>query len=370
MSHRQLAVFALAGFILSGCTQDLVAPNQPSAADAPAAQLSLTPAVTWASVDGLTSPRGMTFGPDGYLYVAESGVGGTTSTQGQCQQVPGAPGPGPFLGGLTATIAKISPEGDVTTVASGLPSEIGPDGTTSGVASVAFLDGTLYALVQAGGCSHGNPDYPSGIYRIHNDGSWEVAADYSAYYHDHPVATPELDDFEPDGDLFSMMAQGGYLYFIDANGGALNRWRPGGSIHRVIDFSAHYGHIVPTALGYHGNFYVGNLGEFPPDETQRVMKVTPSGQVKTWIDGLTAVLGLAFDSENRMYVLEMTTVGNYIPGTGRILRVDRSGTREVVASDLFFPTAMTFGPDGALYVNEWGFGLPPGGGSILRLEMP
>ncbi|HET7092048.1 MAG TPA: hypothetical protein VFI22_01185, partial [Thermomicrobiales bacterium] len=33
---------------------------------------------------GLDSPRGFAFGPDGALYVGESGVGGTTSTVGKC----------------------------------------------------------------------------------------------------------------------------------------------------------------------------------------------------------------------------------------------------------------------------------------------
>src|SRR5579863_589030 len=61
---------------------------------------------------GLEGPRGLRFGPDGYLYVAEAGAGGTTSTIGQCVQVPGAPGgPGPDTGGLTARISKISPSG-------------------------------------------------------------------------------------------------------------------------------------------------------------------------------------------------------------------------------------------------------------------
>lgn len=370
MSYPRLAVLALASFMLGGCGQDLVAPDSASNAQGvPAADVASPVTVTFSTVTGLTSPRGLTFGPDGYLYVAESGTGGTTSTEGQCAQVPGLPGPGPFTGGPTATISKISPSGDVSLVADGLPSEVGPNGTTSGVASVAFLDGTLYALVVAGGCSHGNPDHPAGIYRVHSDGSWDLAADYSAYYADHPVEHPEIDDFEPDGDLFSMISQGGFLYFVDANAGALYRWAPERSIERVIDVSAHYGHIVPTGLAYHGNFYLGNLGEFPPDQTQMVMKVTPSGQVKPWIEGLTAVLGLAFDSQNRLYVLEMTTVGNYIPGTGRVLRVDRSGKRDVVASGLFFPTAMTFGPDGALYISNWGFGLPPGGGEVLRVEV-
>src|ERR1700733_1506204 len=158
---------------------------------------------------GLEGPRGMRFGPDGYLYVAEAGTGGTNSTIGQCPQVPGPPGgPGPDTGGLTARISKISPGGKVTTVASGFPSvTIGPGGVngTIGGADVVFLDGNLYALVGGGGCSHGNLKNSSGIAKVDlKSGSWQLIADIGAWLKTHPAKYESADDFEPDGTLYSM----------------------------------------------------------------------------------------------------------------------------------------------------------------------
>jgi sugar lactone lactonase YvrE len=86
------------------------------------------------------------------------------------------------------------------------------------------------------------------------------------------------------------------------------------------------------------------------------------------------VLGLVFDKKGRMYVLEMTA-GNPapVPFTGRVTRVSPSGAREVIADGadgLFFPTGMTLGPDGDLYVSNVGFGPPPVGlGQVLKIKL-
>src|SRR3984957_366351 len=155
------------GMKLIGSLALLVAGTAGSIAPVPSMAQSAIEPTPFTVATGLEGPRGLRFGPDGYLYVAEAGTGGTTSTIGQCVQVPGPPGgPGPDTGGLTARISKISPSGKVSTVASGFPSvTIGSGGVngTIGVADVVFLDGELYAVVRGGGCSHGHTKSPRGI---------------------------------------------------------------------------------------------------------------------------------------------------------------------------------------------------------------
>ncbi len=40
----------------------------------------------------------------------------------------------------------------------------------------------------------------------------------------------------------------------------------------------------------------------------------------------------------------------------------------MIATGLVFPTAMTIGDDGMLYVSNFGFGFPPGAGQVLRID--
>jgi hypothetical protein len=351
----------------------LASASMPATAAKPAGPAAVAAVSVYAS--GLNNPRGLKFGPDGSLYVAEGGVGGGSPPPADpaCVVIPPI---GPYTGSATGSrISRIDGNGVRTTVVDNLPSnQTSADSghLVSGVADVAFIGNTLYAVLGGAGCSHGVPGIPNGVIRVNSNGSWTMIADLSAFQRAHPVQHPEEDDFEPDGTWYSMIAIRGDLYAVEPNHGEVVKVTTNGKISRVIDVSASQGHVVPTAIAYHGNFYVGNLGVFPQDAgSSSVWKITPSGQIRLDTSGFNMVLGLAFDSRDRMYVLEASAAPAPAPGTGRIVRVSSNGKqREVIADGLFLPTGMTFGPDGNLYVSNVGFGPPPVGlGQVLKIEL-
>jgi hypothetical protein len=354
-------------FSLAGCDSTVDQPLAPAAA---------TPAVAAATANvtvfatGLRFPRGITFG-GGAVYVAEAGLGGTSSTTArECQQ---ATAPvGPYTNGPTARISRIGPDGRRGILAAGFPSAANAMGDVIGVADVAFVGNQLYALVAGGGCSHGNRNIPAGVAEVSSSGDWHIVADLSAYLATHHVKNPPA-DFEPDGTWYSMLHVGGRLFAVEPNHGEVVRIVPGsGAVSRVVDVSATKGHNVPTALGQRlGNLYLGNLGTFPaaPGQ-QKIFRLTRTGTLTLAKGGFIMVLGVDFDAKGRLYVLEMTHGAPFpTPGKGRVVRVNLDGSRQVIVDGLFFPTAMRFGPDDRLYISNKGFG-PPQPGEILRVDVP
>ena len=135
---------------------------------------------------GLNNPRHMRVGPDGMLYVAEAGLGG--SQLATCEPADNLfTAFGPYMGGLSGRVSRIRPDGSVETVAEGFASFI--DGTLEvlGTSDVAWIDKTLYVLTEGGGCTRGLPDHPAGVVRVGQGGSLTYVADITAFIRSNPV---------------------------------------------------------------------------------------------------------------------------------------------------------------------------------------
>jgi hypothetical protein len=223
----------------------------PSCAPAAPQQAPPGPSAGTKLAGGLLSAGGMKMGPDGMLYVAEAGTGGTSTVT--TAAVDGGP-----IGttGLTGRISKIDPASGVrTTVIDGLPNFSFMGWDANGPADVAFLGVQLYYLHTFAGAEFGLPDTPTGVYKVTN-GTATLFADIDAFNTANPSATVELG-----GSGNSMTVRDGAFYVVDSLEHSALKATAAGVISRLAGVA----NIEPTRLTLSGRgpFYVNSVAPFP-----------------------------------------------------------------------------------------------------------
>ena len=153
-------------------------------------------------------------------------------------------------------------DGTTEIVADGLPSVTDNTLTNFGPTDVAFIGGTLYVLIELGGCTHALPNDLPAILRVNPDGSTTNVANLNAWLAKNPpffvkVEPVDATDQEPGGVFHSMIAHGKYLYVVETNRGMLLRVDPRtGAIKRVYDMSIDSAEHNPIVMTRRGNDFL------------------------------------------------------------------------------------------------------------------
>ena len=346
---------------------------------------------------GLDNPRGLSFGPDGALYVAEAGRGntnaeGVTDPTAPCYLILGAS----VCYGATGAVSRLL-DGAQERIITGLPSATSRIGRSEGPNSVAVV-GQRHMYIAIG--LEANPDVrvpgvlegfgqlvgvsPSALgpdKGTPHAESWTYVTDISAF----EVAN-NPDCGEIDSNPFSLLSDDGGLLIADAGGNAVLRRDPNGKLSIFATFASshtttlHDGcpvpdgypavqpeDMVPTSIvrGPDGAYYVSQLAGFPlVPGAASVWRVEPGSAPTVFRSGFTFMVSVAFDGAGNMYVLQ--NMGGPLDPGGALIRVSPDGlTRTRILTGLTSPTSVVVGPDGGIYVTNNGNKI--GTGQVLRI---
>lgn len=335
-----------------------------AAAAAVAAPAVAAPTRVSVYATGLYNPKGMTFGPGGALFVAESGPPGDVTVPLPVN----FGGSGPL--GTRARVSKIpSGGGRAQPFVTGLPN-IGLYGGVEmlGAGSVTMFHGQLYEVAA------GHMTISPKLSRVSPDGKLTTVADVGKFNNEHPPPGAN-GDAVPLGNPYDLVGIGDHLYISDGNYNTIIEATPATGKLRLLTEFLPDPTTVGMAVGPDGNLYVAQYGNAPyaPGSGQ-IDKVTPGGTVtKGVVTGLTTPIDVAFSPDGTMYVAQYAGKFNakklrYIERTGAIFRIGKDGSKDEVVTHMMFPTALEFDKNGALYSTNFGNEANHGEGQVLKIQ--
>jgi hypothetical protein len=369
MSHASRSVVLLV--MAAACTTE----PPTSHTFTPGASRDIAPSASRTVVmSGLDAPRGLAWGPEGGLYVAEAG---SDVAPGPCVES----GRGSACYSGTGAVTRLW-HGRQERIASGLPSRY--NATTADIGGphdISFLGrGNAQVSIGWGGppdsrASYGEIGAAFGtLIAVSPSGNWRVEADIAAFEGARNPAGGILES-----NPYGILAESDARYVTDAGGNSLLKVRPNGDVSLIATFAAIpvppgpfnppfvQSDPVPTEVtrGPDGALYVSTLTGVPfLPGAAAIYRVIPGQAPQMYIGGLTQVVDFDWAADGSLYVVQYASAP-FLGGPGSVMHIAANGSRSTIAADLFHPTAVLVGPDGAIYVSNKGS--QPRVGEVLRI---
>lgn len=292
-------------------------------------------------VGGLDNPRGTAFGPDGSLYITESGRGGD-GTDGRCIPSPSAQYI-PLCAGNTGSLIRVTPDGSRETVLGGLSSlALTPSGEqAAGPADIKFDNsGNAYLLTGYAG----DPLTSQPILQTPDLGKlFRVDLNTKALTPLADLAQYEIDN-NPDGtdritNPYAMTILGDFAYVVDGGANTISKVALDGSgIQKAVPFP-----VLNTDR---------SKLEFP--------SLPPSPEAQEQL--------LANAGQSDAPSAPPPGNGLPAPSTGELVS-DPSGTQQFPITFQSVPTAIIPAPNGSLTVAEYTyFPYPEGEARVFSVD--